>query len=189
MKETEGTILKTGQAVGELASQMMDVSKANEAMAKIIKVIDGIAFQTNILALNAAVEAARAGEAGLGFSVVADEVRNLAQNCAGAAKQTSQLMHDSAVKTKQGSTKLDELTGLLASLTDASGRVKQLVEEVSAESGEQAGSLRQISSALCTLREITARNAASAEENAAAGAELQSQAAAMQSTVEQLSLS
>jgi hypothetical protein len=189
MIETEEAIGKTQQAIRDLTAQTTDIDKATEAMVRIIKVIDGIAFQTNILALNAAVEAARAGEAGLGFSVVADEVRKLAQNCADAAKRTSELIQNSAVKTKQGSTQLESVTNLIAALTSASGKVKQLVEKVSEESGEQVNSILQITSALVGLREITSRNAASAEENAAAGTELQSQAVVMQDTVQQLSIS
>ena len=99
-------------------------------ISKIIKVIDEIAFQTNILALNAAVEAARAGEAGMGFAVVADEVRNLAQRCAQAAKDTAALIEESIAKSNDGKVKVDEMAAAIRVITEEFGKVKILVDEV-----------------------------------------------------------
>ena len=90
------------QTVGQMMVSMNEINSSSEKVSKIIKVIDEIAFQTNILALNAAVEAARAGEAGMGFAVVADEVRNLAQRCAQAAKDTAALIEESMTKSRAG---------------------------------------------------------------------------------------
>src|SRR5512136_2127430 len=113
-----------------MLSAMGKISGSSQKIFKIIRVIDEIAFQTNILALNAAVEAARAGEAGLGFAVVADEVRNLAQRCAQAARDTAGLIEESIETAHGGNSRLDKMTGSVRLLTENSGKVKTLVDEV-----------------------------------------------------------
>src|SRR6202043_2843321 len=113
-------------------SSMTDITASSNKISKIIKVIDEIAFQTNILALNAAVEAARAGEAGMGFAMVADEVRNLAQRSAQAARDTALLIEESIAKSNEGRTKLDHVAQSILSITGSATEVKNLVNEVDA---------------------------------------------------------
>jgi methyl-accepting chemotaxis protein/methyl-accepting chemotaxis protein-1 (serine sensor receptor) len=155
-------------------------------VAKIIRVIDEIAFQTNILALNAAVEAARAGEAGMGFAVVADEVRNLAQRSAQAAKDTAALIEESIARSREGSTKLDQVAGAIRAITESSGKVKVLVDEVKQGSEEQARGIRQIAKAISHMEQVTQKSAASAEASASAGQQMSAQAETLRQVAEQL---
>src|SRR6202050_4338942 len=101
------------ETLGHMVGSMDEINASSKKISKIIRVIDEIAFQTNILALNAAVEAARAGEAGMGFAVVADEVRNLAQRCAQAARDTSGLIEESIAKSRDGKVRLDEVAAAM----------------------------------------------------------------------------
>jgi methyl-accepting chemotaxis protein len=169
-----------------MAAAMDAIKVSSDDIAKIIKTIDEIAFQTNILALNAAVEAARAGEAGMGFAVVADEVRNLAQRCAQAAKETAGKIERAITKSGQGV----ELTNKVArGLSEIVAKIRQ-VDELAAESvsgaREQAQGIAQINLAVGQMDKVTQSNAASAEESAAAAEELNSQAEAMKQSVAEL---
>lgn len=172
--------------LGQMVASMSEINTSSEKVSKIIKVIDEIAFQTNILALNAAVEAARAGEAGMGFAVVADEVRNLAQRCAQAAKDTAALIEESMAKSHDGMGKLDQVAEAIGSITESAAKVKTLVDEVNLGSQEQARGIEQIAKAISQMEQVTQKNAANAEESASASEELSGQAETMNSVVGQL---
>ena len=180
---------KVGEAnakVEQMIASMGAITSSSERIAKIIKVIDEIAFQTNILALNAAVEAARAGEAGLGFAVVADEVRTLAQRCAEAAKDTAALIEESVLNARTGSTRLDDVSLVIRGITESAVKVKTLVDEVSLGAAEQSRGIEQISKALINMEQITQQSAANAEESANSSAELSSQAESMYQVVQEM---
>src|SRR5437016_7721491 len=121
---------EVNQSLDRMVAQMVEIDTSSNKIARIIKVIDEIAFQTNILALNAAVEAARAGEAGLGFAVVADEVRNLAQRCTQAARDTALLIEDSIATSRDGNARLDQMAGAVRAMTEHSVPGKRPVVEV-----------------------------------------------------------
>ena len=116
LREVDARANESNQALGDMVTSMAGIQDSSRQVAKIIKTIDEIAFQTNILALNAAVEAARAGEAGMGFAVVADEVRNLAQRSAQAAQDTAELIAQSISRAQSGTTSVERLTGSIASI-------------------------------------------------------------------------
>jgi methyl-accepting chemotaxis protein len=181
------------EAADRGVSDMQTMSAAMEAIkissddiAKIIKTIDEIAFQTNILALNAAVEAARAGEAGMGFAVVADEVRNLAQRCAQAAKETSGKIEDAIVKTGQGVEISSKVASALNDIVTKVRQVDDLVTEVAEASREQTDGITQINTAVSQIDKVTQNNAANAEESAAAAEELNAQAETLKQSVSEL---
>ena len=186
MAETEGIVAEANRSLQQMVGSMRDITSSSDKIGRIIKVIDEIAFQTNILALNAAVEAARAGEAGMGFAVVADEVRNLAQRSAQAAKDTAGLIEESITRSREGSAKTEHLAGAIAAITESSGRIKMLIDEVHTGSQEQARGIEQIAKAISQMEQITQKNAATAEESAAAGQELKAQAARVRKVVQGL---
>jgi len=186
MGEAATKVNEANRVVDQMVESMKEINASSDKVAKIIKVIDEIAFQTNILALNAAVEAARAGEAGMGFAVVADEVRNLAQRCAQAAKDTAGLIEESIAKSNDGKTKLDQVTAAMRSITESSNAVKTLVDEVNVGSQEQARGIEQIAKAVTQMEQVTQKTAASAEEGASASEQLSAQAQTMHAVVAEL---
>jgi methyl-accepting chemotaxis protein/methyl-accepting chemotaxis protein-1 (serine sensor receptor) len=177
---------ETNGKLEQMVVAMSDINASSDKISRIIKVIDEIAFQTNILALNAAVEAARAGEAGAGFAVVADEVRSLAQRCAQAAKDTAGLIEESIAKSNGGKVKVDEVAAAIRTITAESVKVKTLVEEVNLGSQEQTRGIEQVARAVVQMQSVTQTSAASAEQAAAAAQELTAQSVAMKASVDRL---
>jgi methyl-accepting chemotaxis protein len=169
MRESNG-------ALNEMMSSMQTIEESGRELAKIIKTIDEIAFQTNILALNAAVESARAGEAGLGFAVVADEVRALAQRSAQAARDTAVLIEKSMGNTEEGGRKVEMVAHAIAAISGSITQVKSLVDNVSTASHQQTQGIGQVSAALTQMERVTQSTAAMAEESAASSEELKSRA-------------
>ncbi len=175
--ESADQLLKeTTNKLDQMIGSMNEINASSEKISRIIRVIDEIAFQTNILALNAAVEAARAGEAGMGFAVVADEVRNLAQRSAQAAKDTSALIEESIVRSQDGKLRLDEVAKCVGKVVDSASRIKILAGEVHVGSQEQAKGIEQIARAVAQMQRVTQSTAASAEQSASAGEEMSAQA-------------
>jgi len=169
-----------------MASAMEAIKVSSDDIAKIIKTIDEIAFQTNILALNAAVEAARAGESGMGFAVVADEVRNLAQRSAQAAKETAGKIEGAITKTGQGVGISSKVSQTLNDIVTKVRQVDELLSEVASASHEQTDGITQINTAVGQMDKVTQGNAAKAEESAAAAEELNAQSLVMKQSVNEL---
>ena len=169
-----------------MSEAMKDIKASSDNISKIIKTIDEIAFQTNILALNAAVEAARAGEVGMGFAVVAEEVRALAQRSAQAAKETAAKIEDSVGKSERGMQLNEKVAKGLAEILDKARKVDKLVGEIANASTEQSQGITQVNTAMTQMDKVTQSNAASAEESASGAQELDSQAKSMKAAVADL---
>jgi methyl-accepting chemotaxis protein/methyl-accepting chemotaxis protein-1 (serine sensor receptor) len=176
MAETDRRVATATAELTEMVTSMSAIKDSSDKVARIIKTIDEIAFQTNILALNAAVEAARAGEAGMGFAVVADEVRALAQRSAQAARDTTALIEESIAKSNDGHQRVRAVSGAIESISAGTATLKGLIDEVTEASRQQAHGIDQVSQATAQMEKVTQATAATAEESAAASEELNAQA-------------
>lgn len=166
---------KGSNVVASAVSAMQEINESSNKIADIIGVIDEIAFQTNLLALNASVEAARAGEQGRGFSVVATEVRNLAQRSATAARESKELIQSSVQKVRNGTEFVNETGKALNEIVAGAKKVGDIVAEIAAASSEQSAGIEQVNMAVAQMDEITQQNAALAEEASAASISMSEQ--------------
>jgi len=186
MSTVDHRVAEGNSTLETMIASMKQIKGSSDKISKIIKVIDEIAFQTNILALNAAVEAARAGEAGMGFAVVADEVRNLAQRSAQAAKDTAALIEESIATANEGGIQLQKVADVVGSITEAANKVKVLVDEVNIGSQEQAKGIEEIARSLTEMDRVTQGTAAAAEESASASEQMSAQAQSFAHIVDEL---
>ena len=180
---------KGSQQMDEMMTAVKDINEASQAIGKIIKTIDDIAFQTNILALNAAVEAARAGQHGKGFAVVAEEVRNLAAKSAEAAKETGAMIANSMEKAELGSRIAGETASSLTEIVSGINESNMLVTEIAKLSEEQSSGISQVNIGIDQVAQVVQQNSATAEESAAASEEMSGQSAMLEQLISQFKLS
>ena len=167
----------------EMTSAVKEINQASQSIGKVIKVIDDIAFQTNILALNAAVEAARAGQHGKGFAVVAEEVRNLAAKSAEAAKDTGGLIANSIEKAELGARIADETAASLEEIVSGIGESSQIVAQIALTSEEQSAGISQVNTGIDQVAQVIQQNSATAQESAAASEQMSGQSAMLEDLI------
>ena len=173
----------------KMSEAMGAIKQSSSSIGKVLKVIDEIAFQTNLLALNAAVEAARAGEAGKGFAVVAEEVRNLAQRSAQAARETATMIEESTTRADRAVVICSDVDSSLRTIVDGTREVNELLSQIANSSREQAQGIGQINSGVTELDKVTQQNAGNSEELAAASEETAAQVASLKQVVGQFKVS
>lgn len=177
---------KSNKQMHEMMESMEELKKSSGEISKIIKVIEEIAFQTNILALNAAVEAARAGEAGMGFAVVAEEVRNLAQRSAQAAHDTAQIIEGNIDLSERGVDVSRMVYESLEEIDNQTKKVSEILDEISIATSEQTQGIEQINKAIQQMETVIQNNASTADESASASRELSAQTNSMKDLVERV---
>lgn len=185
-KLSKNSATKSNDEMKQMLKSMNEIQNSSHEISKIIKVIDEIAFQTNILALNAAVEAARAGDAGKGFAVVAEEVRNLAQRSTQSAKDTTELIENNIALSEQGANLAKTVSGSIEEIDTQSAKVSELLDEISVATNEQSIGIKQIHVAISQIEDVMQSSAQTADETAAASQELFAQTSSMNDVVEQL---
>ncbi|WP_312541668.1 methyl-accepting chemotaxis protein [Achromobacter mucicolens] len=186
--EASAVAARGGQVVNDAVSTMDEISKSSQRITEIIRVIDGIAFQTNILALNAAVEAARAGEQGRGFAVVAGEVRTLAQRSAASAQEIKTLIEASVQNVKSGTQRVQAAGSTMTEIVDGINRVQRMVSEIHGAMAEQSTGLGQIDRSVADMDQATQQNAALVEQSTAASGMLSDQARVLADAVARFKL-
>ncbi|MHA7969534.1 methyl-accepting chemotaxis protein [Rhizobium sp. CAU 1783] len=180
---------RSGEVVQKAVTSMHGIAQSSQEISRIIGVIDEIAFQTNLLALNAGVEAARAGEAGKGFAVVAQEVRELAQRSAGAAKEIKTLITTSGAQVKDGVELVGQAGQTLHKIADQVMQINDLIRQISASASEQASGLKEINSAVNQMDQVTQQNAAMVEETTAASMTLKNESENLRELVSRFTVS
>jgi methyl-accepting chemotaxis protein len=186
VRQGERSMTEANSRLEQMVQSMGEINTSSNKISRIIKVIEEIAFQTNILALNAAVEAARAGKAGMGFAVVAEEVRNLAQRCSQAAGDTTSLIEESIARATGGSSDLELVSRAVGEMTNNFAKIKTLVEEVNVGSQEQAKGIGQVTQTMARMNYTTQQTAASAQQSAAAACEMAAQTHSMGDLIQSL---
>lgn len=188
MQETDQIIEKANASMNELISSMDNITKSGQDTFKIVKLIEGISFQTNILALNAAIEASRAGDSGSGFAVVAEEVRNLSKQISSAIQEVSQLTERIIAEIREGSESVSRNNKAFSNVAENVAGVSRLIRKISEDSEEQSRRIGHITKAVAEIDKVVQNNAAGSEETASSAEELRAQAAQLVGFVDNMEI-